>query len=126
MANQQRNEAGFTLIEVLMAMAIFSLIGVASLKLAGTATQSAAQVAAKTEASIVAENALVDALLEPGTLTRGEEKRSVRNFEQTWQLRQSVEATGQANVLRIRIAATGQAPYAAAQAVGFKVLERQQ
>lgn len=116
-----QGQAGFTLLEVLVAVAILSLLGVATIRLAGIGAESARHVRGKTHALIVAENALVDALLEP-TIARGKTRRSVANMGQTWQILRSVSPMPDPRVLRVQVTVTAAASKASAMVESFKVL----
>jgi general secretion pathway protein I len=120
-ANQGHGESGFTLLEVLVAVAILSLLSLATMRLAGIGADTARHVRGKTHALIVAENALVDALLDP-TIARGKTRSAVSNMGQTWQVTRSVSPMPDARVLRVEITVMAAASKAGASIESFKVL----
>ncbi|MEO0412711.1 MAG: type II secretion system minor pseudopilin GspI [Pseudomonadota bacterium] len=120
---RHRCEAGFSLLEVLVAVAILSLLSLASLRLAGIGVDAAQHVKGRTHALIVAENALVDALLNRN-LARGTSTRLVTNVGQSWTVRQQVSAMPDQRVLKLDIRVTGQSADAAASLTSYKVLDQ--
>lgn len=60
-----RAEAGFTLLELLVALAVFSVAALALLNLAGETQRSAAALESRALAQLVAENVAVDSALAP-------------------------------------------------------------
>lgn len=68
---------GFTLIEMLVALAVFSLAALALIRLESATLSSTADLDRKTIAQIVARNLVVETLTDPGApplgVTRGEE-----------------------------------------------------
>ena len=61
------SQAGFTLVEVLAALAVFSIAAVGISQSAGETTRGAAHMEAKFLASIVAENQLVEITIDPNS-----------------------------------------------------------
>ncbi|MEM7569297.1 MAG: type II secretion system minor pseudopilin GspI [Pseudomonadota bacterium] len=113
-------QAGFTLLEVLVAVAVLSLLSLASLRLAGAGVQSAQHVEGKTQALIVAENALVDVLLEPSP-ARGTSTDVVNNMGLGWTVRRKVTAMPDQRVLKVEVYVSSK--NGSASLNSFKVLE---
>jgi len=91
---------GFTLIEMLVALAVFSLAAMALLNLSGESTRSAARAQARTLAGVVAENVAAEAMIAPN-LAVGETSGEARLAGQTWRWRRVVEGTDVPGVGRI-------------------------
>jgi general secretion pathway protein I len=79
---QAAGSAGFTLIEVLVAIAIFGMAAVALLRLVGVSLASADSIATRQLAAIVARNQAVEAQLAPDApqAGRGSETAGRRRF----------------------------------------------
>jgi general secretion pathway protein I len=65
MSSARRAEAGFTLIEMLVALAIFSLAALALLRLGGATATNSASLADQAIAQLVARNLAVETLTDP-------------------------------------------------------------
>ncbi|MFC4728782.1 type II secretion system minor pseudopilin GspI [Coralloluteibacterium thermophilus] len=117
-----RAERGFTLIEMLVALAVFSLTVLALLNLAGENTRTAHAVEVRALAGIVAENRAVEAVvLDERTLRAaraGEELLAGR----AWRWTREVADTADAAILRveIRVEAADAAGTVAAERVVFR------
>lgn len=79
-----RAEAGFSLIEVMVALAIFGLAAVALIRLQGVSLASAATLSDRQYAAIVARNQALEAMLSstPPAADQGRERAGVREW--TW------------------------------------------
>lgn len=100
-------QQGFTLIEMMVALAVFSLAALALIRLEGASFRGAATVDRSLLAGIVARNVAVDALTsaKPPTLgtAQGEEANGGRN----WRWARTVSPVGDGNrVLRIDVTVT--------------------
>ena len=102
----RRAQAGFSLIEMLAALAILALAGVALMNALSTSARSATLAREMTLAQIAAQNLLSEALLEaePGALRdqRGEYALAGQSFD--WAL--DVNDAGQPDLLRLRLVIT--------------------
>lgn len=94
--------AGFTLLETLVALAIFALAALALVRLQGFSLQSADQLARSNAAYIVAENAINVALSDP-VRTIGTRTTQVTNMGRIWQVEENITAIAGANALRIDV-----------------------
>ena len=96
-----RAARGFSLIELLVALAVFALVVVALLNLSGGSTRTALQIETRALAGIVAENLAVDAQIGEATpdAAQGEERLGDRQ----WQWQRAIEPAG-AGLTRVRIA----------------------
>lgn len=98
-----RLQAGFSLIEMLAALTILALAGVALMNALTTSTRSAALAQEMTLAQIAAQNLISEQILDtdPGQMRErsGEYALGGRNF--VWTL--EIEATGQPDLVRLRL-----------------------
>jgi len=103
MAERPARHGGFTLLEVMVALAVFALAAIALLDLQRESLRTTGGVAERAIAQIVAENRLVALMAgretpEPG-IRRGETEMAGRN----WLWRERVIAAGIAGLRRIEI-----------------------
>jgi len=77
-------EHGFTLIEMLVALAIFSLAALALLRLEGATVSNTARLQDQAIAQIVARNIAVETMTDPVPPTLGRESGQVANAGRTW------------------------------------------
>lgn len=96
------DRAGFTLIEMLVALAVFGLAAMALLNLAGENTRSAARVETRTLGGLVAENLAVEAMVTP-TLADGETSGEVSLARQAWRWTRTVASTDDPELQRVHI-----------------------
>jgi general secretion pathway protein I len=104
MASPTSNEQGFTLLEMLVALAVFSIAALALLNLETVTVTNTSRIADRTFGQIVARNVAVETLTDPappsiGTAT-GEEVSGGRNWQWTRVTGPSLEA----RILQIEIA----------------------
>ncbi|MDZ4364983.1 type II secretion system minor pseudopilin GspI [Brevundimonas sp.] len=100
------NRPGFTLIEMLVALAVFSLAALALLNLAGENTRSAARVETRTVAGIVAENLAVQTLVDVDPPATGETRGETAMAGRSWTWVRVVNGTDDPDILSIRISIT--------------------
>jgi len=96
------DRCGFTLIETLVALAVFGLAAVALLNLAGENTRSAARVETRTLGGIVAENLAVEAAVAPN-LPDGETSGPVDLAGRSWRWTRKVAGTDDPDIQWIDI-----------------------
>ena len=109
-SRRRRAGHGFTLIEMLVALAIFSLAALALLRLEGATLASTARLDDTNTAQIVARNLAVIWLTDPQPPTIGNMSGTVQNAGTTWRWTRTVERTDDVRVVRIDLtvaAATG-------------------
>ena len=97
------NERGFTLIEVLVALSIFSLAVLALMKVAGENTRAAGAVATRMFAQVVAENRGVEALVTSGPLPVGQTEGAEAAGGRLWRWTRKVSQTADPAILRIDV-----------------------
>jgi len=103
MAEPRTRQAGFTLLEVMVALAVFATAAIALIDLQRESLRASSGVAARAFAQIVAENRLVGLRLgeeapEPGT-RRGESELGGR----TWYWRERIIATQTTGLRRLEV-----------------------
>lgn len=98
-----RDSAGFSLLEVVVAIAVFSLGALACMNMLGESSRSAAANEARLIAGIVAENRIAEAMAAsrppPGGASRGTEHAMGRDWE--WEM--SVAPSPEPRILRIDV-----------------------
>lgn len=97
-------EQGFTLIEMVVALAIFSLAALALLKLEGATMSATAHLADQGVGQIVARNLMVEVMTDPRAPVIGETNGSVTNGGRTWRWTRVTKRTDDARLLRVDIA----------------------
>lgn len=95
--------AGFTLVEMLVAMAVFSLAALALLNLAGENARAQGRVETRVLAGIVADNLAVEALASPAPPALGESVGEAPLAGRDWPWTRTVTATEDPEILRIDI-----------------------
>lgn len=115
--------SGFTLIEVLVALAIISIALIASLRVAGGGTNSVAELRARLLAGWVAENILAEQRARGAWLPLGMQRGTERQGGIEFAWREEVIVTPNALFRRadIRVFAASEETHALAHLVGFVV-----
>ena len=98
-----RLQAGFSLIEMLAALTILALAGVALMNALTTSTRSATLAREMTLAQIAAQNLLSEQILDtdPGQMRERTGEYALGGLNFTWVL--EIEATGQPDLVRLRL-----------------------
>jgi general secretion pathway protein I len=97
------NERGFTLIEVLVALAIFSLAALALLRLEGATLANSAALQDHAIAQIVARNVAVETLTDPVAPSLGLSQGAESNAGRQWRWTRRTSLAGQVGLQRIEI-----------------------
>jgi general secretion pathway protein I len=101
-------EAGFTLIEMLVALAIFSLAALALLRLGGATATNSARLTEQALAQMVARNLAVEVLTDPQPPTFGVATGTVTNAGRQWRWVRNVARSPEARIQLITIRVDGQ------------------
>ncbi len=97
-------ENGFTLIETLVAMAIFSLAALALLRLEGATLRSTAVLSDRAIGQIVTRNLAVQIMTDVRAPAIGETSGSVVNAGRTWRWTRLTKRTDDARIVRVDVA----------------------
>ena len=98
------SEAGFTLIEMLVALAIFSLAALTLLRLEGAVLTGTVRLADTDVAQIVARNLATELLTDPAAPAAGESSGRVDNAGRSWSWTRNVTRTDDVRIVRIDLA----------------------
>ncbi|HEY0446643.1 MAG TPA: type II secretion system minor pseudopilin GspI [Allosphingosinicella sp.] len=108
MSTPERREAGFTLVEMLVALAIFSLAALALLRLEGAVVTNAARLQDQAVAQIVARNLAVETLTDPAPPPFGRQSGQVANAGRTWTWTRDTGRSPEPRIQQIVIRVQGQ------------------
>ncbi len=100
------DQSGFTLLEMLVALAVLSIAALALVRLDAFTVRSSVDLDMRMVARIVAANAAADALTDPVPPTIGSARSTVTNGGIVWTVNQQVTPTADPSVLRIEIRVT--------------------
>lgn len=95
---------GFTLIEMLVALAVFSLAALALLRLEGATLASTAMLSDRAVGQTVARNLAVELLSDPAAPSFGKANGKVINGGRNWTWTRTVARTDDVRIVRIDIA----------------------
>ena len=105
---EPERESGFTLIEMLVALAVFSLAALALLRLEGATVTSTARLQDQAVAQIVARNLAVEALTDPVPPAFGRSAGREFNGGRTWSWTRTVARSPEPRIQQIRIVVQSQ------------------
>ena len=94
---------GFTLIEIMVALAVFSLAALALIRLEGATIRGATILDSTLTAQIVARNVAIEAVTDARPPVIGDTTGVESNGGRAWQWTRHVEATGDSRILRIDV-----------------------
>jgi general secretion pathway protein I len=103
------SERGFTLIEILVALAVFSLAALALLRLQGATISNTAALEDKVIGQIVARNLAVETLTDPVAPSLGVTKGEEVNAGRSWRWTRQTSQQAQGRLQRINIGVTDEA-----------------
>ena len=114
----RRAERGFTLLEMLVALAVFSLAALALVRLQGVTLRTAADLDSKAMGQIVARNLMVEVQTDPVPPSIGEEDGESVNGGRRWHWTRVVKPTDDRRLLQVDLTVDGQ-PGASPVALSF-------
>lgn len=100
---------GFTLLEIMVALAVFSTLAAAVLSASQYVVKQTGAVEERLFAAWLADNLLNELRLQP-TLPMGQQQRVVSMDRRDWRLRQHVSASADAQLLTVDIEVSGPGP----------------
>ena len=101
------SEGGFTLLEMLVALAVLSIAALALVRLDAFTVRGAADLNDDALAGIVAANAAATIATDPAPPTSGTTSESISNAGRTWRVTRNIRPTADPELLRIDITAAG-------------------
>ncbi|WP_165767289.1 type II secretion system minor pseudopilin GspI [Parendozoicomonas haliclonae] len=101
--NRRQRSSGFTLLEVLIALAVFALAASALLVTDGRAIKQTARIQELVQASWLAENHLNRYYVEENFPPTGKRATSVEQNGKSWTVRDLVTETGQTNLRKVEV-----------------------
>jgi general secretion pathway protein I len=116
----RRREAGFTLIEMLVALAIFSLAALALLRLQGGTLASTSRLQSGIVAGIVARNIVVEAITDAAPPTLGRTSGTEANAGRQWRWTRVVGRTAEARLHQITVTVADESGRQAATLTAFR------
>lgn len=99
-----QTEAGFSLLEVVVALAVFSLGALAAMNVLGEGSRSATAQEERLIAGIVAENQLAEAMLRTDAPSPGFSRGTERAMARDWSWEMRVNPSPEPRILRIDVA----------------------
>lgn len=99
------SQSGFTLLEMLVALSVFSIAALALARLDTFAVATAANLDARAMATLVVRNEAAVAATDPGPVVRGSSASSVTNGGRTFEVRRTVTPTDDQRLVRIDMVA---------------------
>ncbi len=103
--SQRGTENGFTLVEVLAALAVFSIAAIGLVRAGSEGAKTARIIEARAMASILAENQLAERLLKPGSPEIGADSATLRFAGREWQVETRVSRTSNPAMAQLEIVA---------------------
>jgi general secretion pathway protein I len=101
-------EAGFTLIEMLVALSVFAIAALALMRLDGFALSTAADLDARAMANLVLRNEAALTASDPGPVVRGTTQSTVTNGGRNFTVRKTVSPTDDQRLVRVDLVAQEQ------------------
>ena len=101
--SREHNSAGFTLIEIMVALTVFSLAALALVRLEGATIRSTGMLDSTLLAQIVARNVAVEAVTDTVPPVAGKAECNEQNGGRDWHWVRDVRAIGDGQVMRVDV-----------------------
>ena len=101
---RQAAQSGFTLIEMMVALVVFSLAAMALIRLEGATIRGAGMLDSTLIAQMVARNVAIEAMTDAQPPAIGSANGVEQNGGRNWTWTRSTQPTGDARILRIDVA----------------------
>ncbi|ADU64816.1 general secretion pathway protein I [Desulfurispirillum indicum S5] len=101
--NSRTGSRGFTLLEVMIALAVFAVASAALLSALGGNSRQAAYLEQRTMASWIARDAIMEVLIAPQWPDIGRTSDEVTLGDRRWELTRVVEATASEHLRRVEV-----------------------
>lgn len=98
-----KRSGGFTLLEVLVALAIFAMVAASVLTATARSLQTAARLEDKTLAMWIADNRLTELQLAQSPVADGREQGELEFAGRRWQWQSEIEATSEPDMRRVTL-----------------------
>jgi general secretion pathway protein I len=121
---EPKTENGFTLIEMLVALAVFSLAALAMVHLQGYSVRTAGTLSDSAMASQVAQNLAVERLSAPRAPAIGNESGEIENGGRRWRWDVTTSKTEDARLVTIAISVSGAMAARSARLSTARLVER--
>jgi len=102
-AQDERKGSGFTLIEMMVALAVFALAALALIRLEGATIRGAGILDSAMTGKIAARNVAIEAVTDAKPPTLGIASGTEQNGGKTWRWTRTVAPTGDQRILRIDV-----------------------
>lgn len=99
-----KHDGGFTLIEIMVALAVFSLAALALIRLESATIRGAGSLDSTLVAQMVARNVAFEAMTDARPPTLGQAQGTEQNGGRVWSWTRETKPTGDVRILRIDVA----------------------
>lgn len=103
MSGTSSRQSGFTLIEMLVALSVFSIAALALLRLDGFAVATTADLSSRSLADLVASNEAAFLASEPAAVVLGRSRKAVTNAGRRFDVDTNIFATADPRLVRVEI-----------------------
>ena len=113
-------EGGFTLIELMVALAVFAIAALTLLRMEGASIQRTADLDQRLLREVVAQNLAAEWLIDPSPPALGDVAGQVSNAGRRFAFQRHVEPAGEGGVVRVVVSVRETTPGVASQALALE------